>query len=98
MIIDYNDPNFEKLGLQSIESRDEFLVKVKGWKAKSIAIGLKHYRFSIVGARVNSLRLIPYGLIAPTFWTICVRAGFESLWPDWRFENNELMVRFAKRN
>lgn len=66
MIIDYGDPNFEKLGLQCIESKDEFIVTIKGWKAKPIASGLKHYRFSIVGAKLHSLRPIAYGLIAPS--------------------------------
>lgn len=97
LTINYNDSTFEKLALQAVQSKEEFSIRVSGWKRKPIKKGLSHFRNYKQG-RGRSLMLIPYGFITPTFWVVCVKADFENLMPDWQTEDGDLVVRFARKS
>jgi hypothetical protein len=97
-IIDYKASDFEKSAESAVQSKEEFAVKVSGWRRRIIASGLRRYRNYRENQKRtrNALMLIPYGFITPTFWVVCVKAEFEHFMPNWQTENGELIINFIK--
>jgi hypothetical protein len=95
-ILNYHSNSFESDALAAIRVKQAFAVSICGWRRSVISKGLPIFLDSLdlERRRASNLKLLPFGIITPMFWGVCIRAGFENLLPSWRLEDNRLIVSF----
>lgn len=102
-VFEYGSEEFENQTANAIQTRQPFLVEVRGWRKRVIRTGLRHYLKYLNSRRdkknkpLSALLIIPFGFVTPTFWVLCVKAEFEGMYPIIQQSADVLIVKFAQR-
>ena len=100
LVTQYGSKDFENQTASAIQTRQPFIVKVNGWRKRSIGAGLRHYLRYLDSRRygktkpLSALLIIPFGFMTPTFWVLCVRAEFEKMYPSIQQSADALVIKF----
>ncbi len=86
-VLDYGAPHIEDDAVSLARKRTPFGLRIEGWRRAPIRAGLKPYLKYRAACGLGEKRpliglaTIPFVLVSPTFWMVCVRAEVNGMLP-----------------
>ena len=86
-VLDYSASRVEEDAVGLARARAPFGLRIVGWRRTPIRAGLRPYlKYRAAYSRgerrpLIALAAIPFAIVSPTFWMICVRAEMSGMLP-----------------
>lgn len=84
-ILDYRSQDVADVASSLVRKHSPFGLRISGWRSGAVRAGMKPYlKYRASYQRGNkrplsALAVVPFALVSPTFWMLCVRAEINGM-------------------